>query len=81
MKILNHNTNFSFIYKDIEMEMRPNLANKDFGFIVDDTIFNFKKEPHQRIEIIEDSLEIDTLFQNFESKVKTLKVGGLKEQL
>jgi len=49
MKVLNHEDTFYFIFKDIAMEMTAEVVNKSFGLIVDDTIFNFKKQPSQRI--------------------------------
>lgn len=42
---------------------------------------NFRKEHHQRIDIVDDSQDMEKLFENYESKVKELKVGGLHSQL
>lgn len=59
--------------------MRPELpADILYGMVSDETIMNFKREPHQRIQIIDDTQSVDKLFQNIESKVKELKVGGLQ---
>ena len=52
-----------------------------YGQITEDTVINFRKEHHQRIDIVDDSLDMEKLFENYESKVKEMKVGGLHSQL
>jgi ATP-dependent 26S proteasome regulatory subunit len=65
------------------MELRPSLMeNISYGQIVKETIINFRREPQSiSFEIFDDRQGIDKLFENYESKVENLKVGGLHEQL
>lgn len=79
--LVNHNLNFLFNFKGCEIQLRPELQNGLYGIIVDETIIKFRKEPAQRIQIIDDGKGMGKLFENYESKVKKLKVGGLHEQL